>query len=198
MKSKIVQPLLAMICLIHAILFLAADCLGQPSVRSTPVQVNSSGQLPKVLSVASMLNPDASVERFLSRTPTESAYEKTSYITESRTRTNHEEAQWNDSTARWIPPDFYTRPLYFEQPRFERYESSSPEWTSPVVSYAKFLASIPVLPYQTGAHRPRDRIYTVGHNPYGTRAPSRSWGQLSKRGMILQGVATTGLIFFIP
>ena len=198
MKFKIVQPLLAKVCLSLAILFPAADCLGQQSFRSTPVQANNSGQLPKVLSVANMLKPDSSVERFLSRTPNESAYEKASYATDSRNRTNHEEAQWNDSTVGWTSPDFYTRPLYFEQARFERYESSSPEWTRPIVSYAQFLASIPVLPYKTGAHGPRDRIYTVGHNPYGTGAPSRSWGQLSKRGMILQGVATTGLIFFIP
>lgn len=198
MKFKSVQPLLAKVVLIHAILFLAPDCLGQQTVRSVPGQANNSGQLPKVLSVASMLKPDASVERFLSRTPTESAYEKDAYVVDNRYRTNQEEAPWNDSTAGWTSPDFYTRPLYFEQARFERYECSSPEWTRPVVSYAQFLASIPVLPYKTGAHGPRDRIYTVGHTPYGASAPSRSWELLSKRGAILQGVATTGLIFFIP
>jgi len=171
---------------------------GQQPVRSTKGQANSSQQLPKVLSVESMLRPNASVEGFLSRTPKESAYEKAAYVTQSHIRTSHDEAQWNDSMAGWTSPDFYTLPLYFEQANLERYESLSPEWTRPVVSYAQFLASIPVLPYETGVHGPRDRIYTVGHYPYGTTAPLQSWGQPSKRGIVLQGVATTGLIFFIP
>ena len=198
MKFKSIQSLLANACLFLAVLFLgAADCLGQQAERSATIQANRSGQLPRVLSVESMLKPDASVERYLSRTPKESAYEKASFITDNRTRTSDGEVQWTDSIAGWTSPEFYTRPLYFEQANFERFESSSPEWTRPVVSYAQFLASIPVLPYKTGANGPRDRIYSVGHYPYGTRAPSRSL-QLSKRGMVFQGVATTGLVFFIP
>lgn len=199
MKIKSIQALLAKACLLQSILFLAAiDCQGQQPQQSTTGQANRSGQLPKVLTVERMLKPDASVERFLSRTPSDSAYEKAAFVTDNRTRTGDGEVQWNDSTAGWTSPDFYTRPLYFEQSSLERYESSTPEWTHPAISYAQFLASIPVLPYKTGVHGPRDRIYTVGHYHYGTKAPSRSWGQLSKRGMVYQGVATTGLIFFIP
>jgi len=199
MKFKPTPLFIAKACLLQAILFLVVpNCMGQQAVLLAKGQANSSQQLPKVLSVESMLRPNASVEGFLSRTPKESAYEKASYVSESRNRTSHDETQWNDSMAGWTSPDFYTLPLYFEQAKLERYESFSPEWTRPVVSYAQFLASIPVLPYKTGVNGPRDRVYTVGHYAYGTRAPSRGWGQLSKRGMILQGVATTGLIFFIP
>ena len=199
MKCNPIQLLIAKACFFQAILFLVVpNCLGQQSVRSTINQSNISQQLPKALSVESMLRPNASVEGFLSRTPKESAYERASYVTESRTRTSHDETHWNDSMAGWTSPDFYTLPLYFEQAKLERYESFSPEWTRPVVSYAQFLASSPVLPYKTGVHGPRERVYTVGHYRYGTKAPSRSWGQLSKRGIVLQGVATTGLIFFIP
>jgi len=199
MEFKPIRPLIAKACLFQAILFLVVpNCFGQQPVREAIGQGNSSQQLPTVLSVETMLRSNASVEGFLSRTPKESAYEKAWYVTESRTRTSHDEMQWNDSTASWTSPNFYTLPLYFEQEKLERYESLSPEWTRPLVSYAEFLASIPVLPYKTGVHGPRDRIYTVGHYPYGTRAPSRSRGQLSKRGLIYQGVATTGLIFFIP
>ena len=193
------SPLIAIAFFFQVILFLGiSNCLGQQPVRSAKGQANSSQQLPKVLSVESMLRSNTSVEGFLSRTSNESAYEKASYVTESRTRASHDDTQWNDSMAGWTSPDFYTLPLYFEQSKLERYESFSPEWTRPVVSYAQFLASIPVMPYKTGVHGPRDRVYTVGHYPSGTRAPSRSWGPLSKRGMILQGVATTGMIFFIP
>jgi len=68
-----------------------------------------------------------------------------------------------------------------------------------MISYTQFLANIPVLPYKMGTNGPRDRIYTVGHYPYGQVAPAHSnWGAPTQRGVLLQGIATTGLIFFIP
>lgn len=170
--------------------------MGLPVVE---VQIRESGRLPKVPTVESMLRPDASVERFLSRTPTESAFEKASYLTDSRTRTTDDQTPWNDSMAGWTAAEFYTHPLYFEQINFERYETSTPAWTRPMVSYAQFLGTIPVLPYKMGTNGPRDRIYTVGHYPHGQLPPAHShWGKPSKRGVLLQGIATTGLIFFIP
>ena len=201
MKHKLHQTLLAKLYLFHAILVLGSTaCQGQQvGLPVAEVQLTESRRLPKVPTVESMIRPDASVERFLSRTPTESAYEKASYLTDSRTRTTDNQTQWNVSMAGWTAAKFYTHPLYFEQINFERYETSTPAWTRPMVSYAQFLGTIPVLPYKMGANGPRDRIYTVGHYPYGQVPPSHShWGKPSKRGVLLQGIATTGLIFFIP
>jgi hypothetical protein len=193
------RSLLAKICLFHAVFFVGSSCSqGQQASTPTPVPAKESGRLPKVPSVESMIRPDASIERFLSRTPTESAYENASFLNSSRCRTN-DEAEWFTSMAGWTAPEFYTRPLYFEQINFERYETSAPAWTRPALSYVQFLGTIPVLPYKVGANEPTDRMYDVGHYPYGQVAPAHSnWGKLSKRGMLLQGAATTGLIFFIP
>ena len=176
----------------------AQDGLTSAAIPSR-VTRSESGQLPKVPTVESMLRPNPSLEAVLSRTPKESAYEKASIQSESRSRTNDDDIPWGDSLAGWTPPAFYTRPLYFEQSQFERYVSNTPEWTQPVVSYAQFLGTVPVLPYKLGANHPRSRVYTPGHYPYDQVAPPHSHrGKLSKKGLLLQGAATTGLIFFIP
>ena len=191
--------LLAKICLIQALYFVGStDCQGQQGSTSASVQPKDTGRLPKVPTVESMVQPDVSIERYLSRTPTESAYEKALSLNSSRSRTSNE-AEWAPSVAGWTAPEFYTLPLYFEQINFERYETSAPAWTRPALSYAQFLGTIPILPYKLGANGPADPIYTVGHHPYGQRGPSHSnWGKLSKRGLLFQGAATTGLIFFVP
>lgn len=176
----------------------STELLGQDANKPVPVPRKETGRLPKVPSVESMLNPSSSIERFLSRTPSQSAYEESAAVPESFGRTNNDQAEWAGSFAGWTAPEFYTRPLYFEQINFERYETSAPAWTRPATSYAKFLSTIPVLPYKMGAHGPRDRIYTIGHYPYGQTAPVPSDWKLSKRGLVLQGAATTGLIFLIP
>lgn len=193
--------LLAKFCLVQACAFVgtATQCAAQDLKKLAPVPRKESGQLPKVPTVESMLRPNPSLESVLSRTPNDSAYEKASFQTESRTRPSNEDVSWNGSFAGWTAPAFYTRPLYFEQPSFERYASNSPEWTRPAISYAQFLGTVPVLPYKLGANSPRSRVYTVGHYPYDHLAAAHSnRSKLSKRGLLLQGAATTGLIFFVP
>ena len=203
MTSKFHPLLLANLCLVQAAFVVGPTlCQGQeaPAEKPTPVQRKETGRLPKVPSIENMLRPDASIERFLSRAPAESAYEKASSMTAaSRNRTTKDETEWDGSLAGWTSPEFYTRPLYFEQMNFERYETLAPAWTRPMLSYTQFMATIPVLPYKMGTIGPRDQVYTVGHYPYGQVAPVHShWGTPTRRGMLLQGVATTGLIFFIP
>lgn len=191
--------LLAKACLLQICILIAmtTPCMAQDGKKLAPVQRKESGLLPKVPTVESMLRPNPSLETVLSRTPSESAYEKASYQTESRSRTSSNDAPWTESRAGWTAPAFYTRPVYFEQTNFERYATNTPEWTRPVASYAQFLGTVPVLPYQLGANSPRSRSYTPGHYPYDQIAPARH-GKLSKRGLLLQGAATTGVIFFIP
>jgi len=202
MTSKFHPLLLAKLCLFQATFLVGSTaCQGQQAQGWKPAEVQrkEAGQLPKVPTVESMLRPDAFIERFLSRTPTESAYEKASSQTGSRSRTTEVDTEWDGSLTGWNSPEFYTHPLYFEQINFERYETSTPAWTRPMISYSQFLANIPVLPYKMGTNGPRDRIYTVGHYQYGQVAPAHlNWGTPTRRGMLLQGVATTGLIFFIP
>jgi hypothetical protein len=193
--------LLAKFCLLLSCLIVgvASHCSAQELKKLAPLPRKESGQLPKVPTVESMLRPNPSLEDVFSRTPNESAYERASFQTESRSRTSNGDVAWDGSLAAWTAPAFYTRPLYFEQPSFERYASNSPEWTRPAISYAQFLGSVPVMPYKLGANSPRSRIYTAGHYPYDHIAPPHSnRTNVSKRGLLFQGAAVTGLIFFVP
>lgn len=99
----------------------------------------------------------------------------------------------------WAAPNFYTRPLYFEQVNFERYDTKVYPWARPVVSYAAFLGTIPILPYKMGGARVHEKVYTLGHWRPGDPTPHQiHWGPKTWRGAVYQGAATTGLIFFLP
>jgi hypothetical protein len=99
----------------------------------------------------------------------------------------------------WAAPNFYTRPLYFEQVNFERYDTKVYPWARPVVSYAAFLGTIPILPYKMGGARVHEKVYTLGHWRPGDPTPHQiHWWPKTWRGAVYQGAATTGLIFFLP
>lgn len=104
-----------------------------------------------------------------------------------------------DTVFTWTAPNFYSRPLYFEQVNFERYEGKTPQWARPFISYGDFLATIPILPYKMGGERIHERMYTLGHWRPGDPTPHQiHWGRHTTRGAIYQGAATTGLIFALP
>lgn len=175
----------------------------EDSSRAAPVVSKSPRGLPSVPSVESMIKGGDAVDAYLAKTPTTSAFEQSEKTIAQRTRTrsseSSEEVQWDGGFAGWTEPAFYTRPLYFEQINFERYETNAPAWTRPALSYAQFLGTIPVLPYKIGANGPRERAYSVGHYPYGHGAARhKSILPLSKRGVLYQGAATTGLVFLVP
>lgn len=104
-----------------------------------------------------------------------------------------------DTVFTWTAPNFYSRPLYFEQVNFERYEGKTPQWARPFISYGDFLGTIPVLPYKMGGARIHERMYTLGHWRPGDPTPHQiHWGRHTTRGAIYQGAATTGLILALP
>ena len=167
MRTKFFGTLLAKACLFQAIFLVGAgDCKGKQALEVTqPAQVprKESGRIPKVPTVESMLRPDGAVEGFLSRTPSESAFANASNLTNYSKRLSGEESQSIGVVAGWTAPEFYTRPLYFEQVNLERYETGVPAWTRPAISYAQFLTTIPLLPCKVVTNGPRKRVYTIGH-----------------------------------
>ena len=181
------------------------DCIAEDGSNASPMvsKKNAKG-FPPVPTVESMIRRSESVEKMLARTPIESQYEHSAILQISRSRitdsgTSDETIPWSDSIAGWTPAEFYSLPLYFEQTNLERFSSTAPEWTRPVLSYAKFVGTIPILPYKIGTHSPRDHMYTIGHYRYGQSAPQRSEREtLSRRGLLFQGLATTGFVFLIP
>ncbi len=191
--------LLAKLCLVCNLI--AGEVVGQEQGDGSPVVARSPRGLPAVPSVESMTGASASLEKTLARTPAQSAFDQAAKMPENGVRTTKSEladAEWEPGCASWTAAQFHTNPLYFEQINFERYQTNVPAWTRPAISYAKFIGTIPVLPYKIGEHGPRERMYTIGHHPEGQLPSRKSHAGLSPRGVLYQGAATTGLIFVVP
>ncbi len=172
------------------------------SGRQAPVEYEST-KLPKVPSVASMVSPQTNVEGMFQRSATDSAFDSSEKSLDYGTRASvvggEQDLIWAGSTYTWAAPNFYSQPLYFEQVNLERYDSKIAPCFRPAVSYAHFLGSIPVLPYKIGGQPVHSRAYTLGHWRPGNCTPHQiHWGPCTTRGLLYQGVAVTGSVFFFP
>jgi hypothetical protein len=98
----------------------------------------------------------------------------------------------------WTAPNFYHKPLYFEEINLERYGQHRPIFQS-AISAAHFFGTIPILPYKMGACPPNDCEFTYGmYRPGDCNPNNRHRLPLSLQGLLLQGAATTGLVYAIP
>jgi hypothetical protein len=158
--------------------------------------IGLSPKLPKVPSVASMTGKMGKAEELLrsSNSKLSSTSSEVAPTSESATLRD-----WNGQLTTWAAPNFYNHPLYFEQVNLERYQTNLPPCAIPLVSYAHFLGSVPLLPYQAGYKHPGERSYTLGHWRPGDPVPNQvHWTPLTKRGLLYQGAATSGAVFLLP
>jgi len=102
--------------------------------------------------------------------------------------------------ALWAAPNFHHRPLYFEEPNLERYgQYVGGPCIQSAVSAAHFFGRIPLLPYKIGANPPHSRNYTLGRYRPGNCNPRRvEVPEFSSRGLLYQGLFTTGAVFVVP
>jgi hypothetical protein len=71
---------------------------------------------------------------------------------------------WPGRLYAWDAPNFYHRPLYFEQPNLERYGHFHKSWRlQSAISAAHFFAAIPAVPVKMCIDKPCERVYTLGH-----------------------------------
>lgn len=94
--------------------------------------------------------------------------------------------------------DFCYRPLYFQEKNLERYGRS---WgpVQPVVSGARFFATIPALPYLMTVYNPRTCYDWQYPYPAGFAAPRvRELPPFSPLAGGVESAAALGLIFLIP
>ncbi len=113
-------------------------------------------------------------------------------------------ARFGPSAFDWVAPSLYHWPLYFEQPNVERYGHyvsvcDGGNILQSAACAAHFFATIPVLPYKLGADPCHERQYVLGSYRPGSCNPHRLIRpELSARGLIYQGVFTTGVVFITP
>lgn len=95
--------------------------------------------------------------------------------------------------------EFCYRPLYFEEVNLERYGTSHGPW-QPIMSGARFFASVPALPYMMTVSRPCVCRYWTHDYPAGRRAPcwEKEHPPFSAAGAGVEGLAVYGLILLIP
>jgi hypothetical protein len=80
---------------------------------------------------------------------------------------------FSQSCVQWTASSVSTKGAYFEDVQLERYGHSRFPRLQPVISGAKFFATIPVLPYKMGVTPPSECVYTLGHYRTGNRSPQQ-------------------------
>lgn len=102
-----------------------------------------------------------------------------------------EPRSWSQVTYTWKASNLAHKPLYFEQPRSERYGHALPPPFQAITSAGVFFATIPILPYKMGLELPGECIYSLGYYRPGSCAPYHLPGfPISARAAAFQ----TGLI----
>ena len=101
------------------------------------------------------------------------------------------------TTYTWKASNLCHKPLYFEQPRLERYGHSLPPYIQPVASAAHFFVSVPLMPYNMGLELPTECIYTLGYYRPSSCAPYHIPGvPLSVRGAFFEA-GLIGALFLV-
>ena len=107
---------------------------------------------------------------------------------------------FEQSCFMWKASALSTKAAYFEDVQLERHGHTLVcPVLQPVVSGAKFFATIPLLPYKMGVTPPNECVYTLGHYRAGSCAPYMIEPlPISPRGVLFQAGAVTGTVFAIP
>jgi hypothetical protein len=115
---------------------------------------------------------------------------------------------WPQILYPWEATSFCHRPLYFEEVNLERYGylfcddrcgGVPAAVVQPVLSGARFFATVPLLPYEMALEPPCECIYTLGHYRPGSPVPHQI--HRIRLGPLAGGVeaaAIAGLIFAVP
>lgn len=146
-------------------------------------RISDKDQTP-LLNTASMIGPLQNAEALFSRLDITDGLLGVAAPARSGPRADDEDFLWSPASYTWVSPDFYHFPLYFEQPNLERYGIGRARVVQPLLSSVHFFGSIPLVPYKTLTHHPRERVHTLGQGRPGNCVPLQ-------RGVIL-GTSSLG------
>jgi hypothetical protein len=103
------------------------------------------------------------------------------------------------SCMQWKASGVCTKAAYFEDVQLERHGHTVCPVLQPVISGAKFFATVPLLPYKMGVTPPGECVYTLGHYRVGSCAPHMIEPlPISARGALFEAGAVTGAIIAVP
>jgi hypothetical protein len=108
---------------------------------------------------------------------------------------------WSQVNFCWDATAMAHRPLYFEEINLERYGYTTrcPYIVQPVVSGARFFATVPILPYRMVAEPWCEQVYTLGQYRPGSCVPNQ-WNMLplSVTGASAEAAVASGIVFAVP
>jgi len=79
--------------------------------------------------------------------------------------------KWKTSVYAWTPPEFFHRPLYFDDQPLERHGQTIGPRLQPAVSTVKFFSDVALLPYRMVVDTPHQWVSPLGYERPGTDAP---------------------------
>jgi len=91
-------------------------------------------------------------------------------------------AEWHTSVYAWAPPEFFYRPLYFDDVPLERYGHSVYPRLQPAVSTVKYFGDVLLLPYRMVIDAPHQWVSPLGYDRPGSDAEP-----VRERGLTLPG-----------
>ena len=104
---------------------------------------------------------------------------------------------WQNRSKLWEAPNFFHRPLYFENENLERY--GQVQRFQSTRSAIHFFGRIPVMPYMAGLRMPNERVYPLGYYRHGSCNPAfASDIPVNRRALLFQSLATTGFFALMP
>ena len=108
-------------------------------------------------------------------------------------------AAWPTLVRPWAAPNTYSHPLYFEDRMLERHGHERWGCLQPIVSGARFFATVPMLPYLTTVTSPCETVYSKGYFRSGSSVP-RFYQRppLERRAIVIQSAATAGGFIALP
>ncbi|MDR3182547.1 MAG: hypothetical protein LBT89_06445 [Planctomycetaceae bacterium] len=106
---------------------------------------------------------------------------------------------FDQTCYRWKASNLCTKAAYFEDVQLDRYGHSVCPAMEPIISGAKFFATVPLLPYYAGVTPPCECVYTLGHYRVGNCSPYMVQPfPISFRGALLEAGAVGGAIAVLP
>jgi hypothetical protein len=108
-------------------------------------------------------------------------------------------SDWYCREFHWEAPEFWHRPLYFDDVPLERYGQSCHPLAQPVKSGARFFLTLPILPYKAGIDRPCDMIPNLGYYRVGSCNPGvRQWLPLEADAALFESGAWVAAFLLLP
>lgn len=78
--------------------------------------------------------------------------------------------EWETSVYEWKPPEYFHRPIYFQDAPLERYGQSTHPILQPGISTARFFGEVVLFPYTVLVEAPHQWVSPLGYDRPGSYA----------------------------